>query len=142
MERCVRLSYRYHDVDLVELTATAWNGQFGGSTRLSTNHGELADAADVLIGFPASVKDTREVTFGAFGSESGGGAMAVNLTCTDRAGHCRLRLQIESDPVLREPPLERVELIAAFEPSALDRFVEQMRALDSSLSGSAVLQLA
>ena len=106
------------------------------------NHGDLADAADVLIGFPVNVVDTREVTFGAFGPESGGGAMAVKLTCIDRAGHCRLRLELESDPLQREPHLERVELIAAFEPSALDRFVEQMRALDSSLSGSAVLELA
>ena len=79
MERSVRLSYRYHDVDLVELTASAWNGEFGGSTRLYVHHGQLVDAAEILIGFPANFEDTREVTFGAFGPESGGGELAFCL---------------------------------------------------------------
>ena len=140
MERCVRLSYRYHDVHLVELTASAWNEEFGGSTRLYVGHEELTDAADILLGFPTNVEDTREVTFGAFGPEFGGGAMALRLSCPDRAGHCQLQLELQSDPLLRLP-MERVELIGAVEPAALDRFVEQMRILNSSLTGSAVLQL-
>ena len=83
-ERCVRLSYRFHDVHLVELTASAWNGEFGGSTRLYISDGKLADAADILPGFTANVDDTRGVTFGAFGPEFEGGAMALRLTCVDR----------------------------------------------------------
>ena len=142
MERSVRLSYRYHDDDLVELGVSAWNGEFGGSTRLYINHGELAEVANELIGFPSNVEDTRGVTFGAFGPESGGGAMALRFSCIDSAGHCRLQLKIESDPLLRESLIESVELIGAVEPAALDRFVEQMRVLNSSLAGSAVLHLA
>jgi hypothetical protein len=36
---------------------------------------------------------------------------------------------------------ERVEMLSAFEPAALDQFVTQMRELNSSLTGSAVLTL-
>jgi hypothetical protein len=138
MDRCVRLAYRYHDVDLVELTASAWNGKFGGSARLYVGHGELADAAETLIGFPVNTEDTRDVTFGSFGPESGGGAMFLKFSCVDRAGHCQLQLKLESDPILQSP-LECVELISGVEPAALDRFVEQLRILNSSLTGSAML---
>ena len=141
MDRCVRLDYRYHDVDLVELKASAWNGEFGGSARLYIGHGELADAAERLIGFPANTDDTRDVTLGSFGPESGGGAIFLKFFCIDRAGHCQLQLKLESDPILGSP-LERVELISAVEPAALDCFVEQMRILNSSLTGSAVLVFA
>lgn len=142
MDRCVRLTYRWHDSDLVEIIASAWNGEFGGSTRLYVGHGELAGAADLLLGFPESVEDTRELTFGTFGTEFGAGAMALSFSCTDRAGHCLMLLKIESDPIIQKPPLQRVELLGAVEPAALDLFVEQMRTLDSSLRGSAVLPFA
>ena len=142
MDRCVRLAYRYHDVDLVELAASAWNGEFGGSARLYIGHGELADAAERLIGFPADMADARDVAFGSFGPEFAGGAMVLNFSCIDRAGHCQLQLKLESDPLHRESQLERVELIGEVEPAALDRFVEQMRTLNSSLTGSAVLVFA
>jgi hypothetical protein len=68
--------------------------------------------------------------------------MVLKFSCIDRAGHCQLQLKLKSDPLLRESPLERVELIGAIEPAALDRFVEQMRTLNSSLTGSAVLLFA
>ena len=142
MERCVRLSYRYHDADLVELTAYAWSGTFGGTTRLYVGHGELASASDALTGFPANLDDEREVTFGAFGRDSGAGAVALKLTCIDRAGHCALHVTLESDPLLRDSPLDRVELCGAVEPAALNRFVDQMKILNTSLGGSAVLQFA
>src|SRR4051812_37662798 len=133
MDRSVRLTYRYHDVDLLELTASAWNGEFGGSTRLYIRHGQLAEAADLLAGFPESVEDFREVKFGEFGPQFGAGAIALQFSCSDRAGHCQLLLKLEADPIPKNPPLQRVEMSGAIEPSALDLFVEQMRTLDSSL---------
>jgi hypothetical protein len=141
MERSVRLSCGYHDVDVVELIASAWNGRFGGATRLWVGQGALSDAAAALAGFPVNLRDKREVTFGAFGAESGGGALVLGFSCVDGAGHCELQLKLESDPLHREAPLERVALISQVEPAAVDGFVEQMRTLSSSLTGSAVLHL-
>jgi hypothetical protein len=141
MDRCVRLSYRYHDVDVVELEVCAWNGSFGGSTCLYIGRGELADTATLLAGFPVGLEDRRDVTFGAFGSKSAGGAMNLRFSCIDGAGHCQLHVTIEADYDSRDLLAERVEMLCAFEPAALDHFVEQMRELNSSLTGSAFLAL-
>ena len=138
----VRLAYRYHDVDVVELNVSAWNGSFGGSTCLYVGQGDLADAAALLARFPINVEDKREVTLGAFGPNSAGGAMALQFSCRDGAGHCQLHITIEADFGLRDSLAERVELLSAIEPAALDQFVEQMRILNSSLTGSAVLVFA
>jgi hypothetical protein len=141
MDRCVRLSCRYHDVDVVELIVSAWNGSFGGSTRLWVGQGVLADVATRLAGFPMNLEDKREMTFGAFGPAFGGGAMTMQFACVDGAGHCRLHLTIEAEYDERDLFAERVEVLAPFEPAAVDKFVEQIRELNSSLTGSAVLTL-
>lgn len=142
MDRCLCLKYIYHDVDIVELSAWTWNGNFGGSTRLYVAQGYLDDAAALLAGFPADVQDKREIIFGAFGAGIAGGAMELKLSCSDSAGHSRLEIAIEADYPHRDARTERVELISAFEPAALDRFVDQMRLLGTSLEGSAVLTFA
>jgi hypothetical protein len=142
MDRCLRLTYRYHYVDVVELRVSAWNGSFGGSTCLYVGQSDLADAATLLLGFPNAVDDKREVTFGAFGPKLAGGAMELQFSCADGAGHARLDVTIEADYEGRDSRTERVELTSAFEPAALDQFVGQMRELDASLTGSAVLAFA
>ena len=141
MDRCVRLSYRYHDVDAVELEVFAWNGSFGGSTCLYIGQGELADTAKLLTGFPVSLADQRDITFGAFGPKFAGGAMSLNFSCIDGAGHCQLHVTIEAVYDSRDLMAGRVEMLCAFEPAALDQFVEQMRELNSALTGSASLAL-
>jgi hypothetical protein len=137
MDRCIRLAYRYHDLDVVELTVSAWNGSFGGSTRVWVGQGGLADAATLLADFPVSLEDKREVTFGAFA----GGAVTLQFACIDGAGHCRLRVTMEADYDRGNLLAEHVEMLCALEPAALDQFVKQMRELNSSLTGSAVLTL-
>jgi hypothetical protein len=126
MERAVRLSYCYHDIDVVELDASAWNGSFGGSTRLWVAQGKLSEIADSLVGFPANSCDTRGVTLGAFGPEFAGGAMYLGFSCIDSAGHCKVEINVEAD-FNREPTTERAELAGFFEPAALDRFVDELR---------------
>ena len=66
-----------------------------------------------LVGFPVGVEDQREVTFGAFGPNSAGGAMNLKLSCIDGAGHCRLHLLIEADCDSKDLLAERVEMHCA-----------------------------
>ena len=66
--------------------------------------------------------------------------MNLKFSCIDGAGHCQLHLAVEADYDRRDAA-ERVEMLCAFEPAALDQFVLQMRELNSSLRGSAVLAL-
>jgi hypothetical protein len=141
MDPCVQLTYWYHDTDVVELKVSAWNGTFAGSTCLYIGQGDLANIATQLAGFTVDLKDQRELTFGAFGPKFAGGAMTLGFSCVDGAGHCRLRLIIEADYDVQAPVAQRVEMLCAFEPAALDHFVQQMRELNSSLTGSAVLAL-
>ena len=142
MDRCVQLSYRYHDVDVVELKVSAWNGSFAGSTCLYVGQGDLADSAALLAGFPVGLEDRREVTFGAFGPQFAGGAMNLKFSCNDGACHCQLHLTIEAADYDQQDVLaERVEMFCAFEPAALDQFVEQVRELNTSLTGTALLPL-
>jgi hypothetical protein len=48
---------------------------------------------------------------------------------------------IKADFAQRASLAERVEMLCAFEPAALDEFAGQMRKLNSSLTGSAELAL-
>lgn len=105
MNRCLQIEYRYHDTDIIEVAIATWNGGFGGSTRLYVSHGELQNMADLLDGFPISVKDCREVTLGAFGPEFAGGALELHLSCCDAAGHSCLLVAVEAimKPGIRRP---------------------------------------
>ena len=67
--------------------------------------------------------------------------MNLKFSCIDGAGHCQLHVMIEADYDRGDLPAPRVEMLCAFEPAALDQFVEQTRELNSSLTGSAVLAL-
>lgn len=142
MDRCLRVTYRYHDTDVVEVEVSARNKSFSGSTCLYVGQGELGNVARLLTGFPTDVTDTREVVLGAFGLEYAGGAMKLQLSCSDGAGHCGLSIAIEADYKSRASRAERVELSTQIEPAALDLFVEQMHRLDTFLTGSAVLFFA
>lgn len=135
------MSYFYHDDDIVELRVSAWNGSFGGATCLYVGQGDLADTATLLAGFPVGLEDQREAMFGAFGPKFAGGAMKLKFACIDGAGHCQLHVTIEADYDRGELLAQRVEMLCAFEPAALDQFLEQMRELNSSLKGSAVLAI-
>ncbi len=141
MDRCVQLTCCYHDADVVELEVSAWNGAFAGLTRLYIGQGVLADTATLLAGFPVGLEDRRDVAFGAFGPKFASGAMNLNFSCIDGAVHCQLHLIIEADYDRQESLAQRVEMLCAFEPAALDQFVQQMRELNSSLEGSAMLAL-
>ena len=65
----------------------------------------------------------------------------MEFACVDRAGHCQLRVRIEDDCEGLASFTERVEMQCDLEPAALDEFVEQLRELNFSLAGSAVLRL-
>jgi hypothetical protein len=50
------------DADVAEILVTAWNGAFGGATRIYVGIGALKEVAEQLRGFPNAPTDTREVT--------------------------------------------------------------------------------
>jgi hypothetical protein len=60
----LRVTYLYHDVDVIEVRVTAGNERFRGSTNVYVETDGLLGAAAALKGFPNDHKDKREIMFG------------------------------------------------------------------------------
>ncbi len=135
MERGLKVQYRYHDNDILEVEVSASNGRFAGATALYVNRDELGRIADVTRGFPNSRSDERELTWGAFGSQFAGGAARLHVRCIDSAMHVQVSIQIE-DAV----GMQSAVVIANLEPAAIDHFIPQLRRIEEKLGGEAALK--
>jgi hypothetical protein len=88
MEKVLVISYLYHDGDILQLRVRAWNGRFGGDTKLYVGRDGLTAVANELRGFPRGKDDSRETVLGAFGSDSAGGAARLSFFVkVERAMH-------------------------------------------------------
>jgi hypothetical protein len=129
----------YRDSDLVKVRASAWNGAFGGAADVYVGRGRLGEIAEQLRGFPTSTSDNREVILGAFGAESAGGGMSINLRCVDRSGHAYVETKIESDWD-SEDRAQSATLRLPIEANAIDLFVDGLRRLDQGTAETAHLR--
>jgi hypothetical protein len=135
MKHSLRVQYLYHDNDILEIEVSASNGRFAGATALYINRDELSQSADVMRGFPNSRADKRELIWGAFGSESAGGAAQLQIRCIDSALHVQISIQIED-----ADGMQSAVVIAGLEPAAIDNFIPQLRQIEEKFSGEAVLE--
>jgi len=128
----------YKDVHLLEIRISAWNGSFGGSANVYVGLDQLTEVAEKLQRFPLSPSDVRELTLGAFGPESAGGAVSMRFYCGDRAGHTYVDSKIESacDPVGKA---QSVFMTVPIEPAAVDSFIQQLGQLGTDQAGQAFL---
>jgi len=143
----IKLSYLYHDVDVIEVRIVAQNPEFKASADVYVGIGQLNEVAAHIEGFPTNPQDTREVLLGAFGNNFAGGAARLEFFCKDMAGHSTVRVTIESDEERHRMPapsqIEKSEcavLYIDFEPAALDVFVAQLREIERTFEGSSVLK--
>ena len=134
----LQFSYLWHDLDVIELRIVAENIGFRGCAELYIEHGQLLEVAEILKGFPQHSKDSREVVLGAFGPGFAGGAVRLAFHCKDMAGHPAFWATIEAAP-LGSHKAECAEILVDFEPASLDRFLADLRTLDSELQGCASL---
>jgi hypothetical protein len=138
MDRGIQLMVTYRDVDMFQLNALAWNGEFGGTAKLYVAIGGLEEAAAQLSGFPRDPSDTREIVLGAFGPKTAGGGISMRFLCVDNAGHARVEVKMESDR-LNDERAQSVAVWLAVEAAATDRFVDDLRRLERDKSGTAAL---
>ena len=143
----IELRYLYHDADVIEVRIVAQNSRFRGSADVYIGTSCLIETAKAIEGFPANSQDTRDVTLGAFGNDFAGGAVRLEFFCKDIAGHSTVRITIESGE--QRPPepasgqiatLESTVLYVDFEPAGLDEFVAELKEIEQTLGGSAVLR--
>jgi hypothetical protein len=138
MEKALIISYAYHDVDILELRVSAWNGRFGGTTSLYVGRAELGNIVETMKGFPLDPRDERQVILGAFGAKFAGGAARLRFYCKDGAGHGMVEIQIEGDHSGRTVS-ESVTMGASIEPASIDLFLPKLDLIGKQLSGSAAL---
>jgi hypothetical protein len=134
----LQFCYLYHDYDVIEIRIIVGNGRFHASANAYVQAGGLSEAAATLDGFPTNASDARELVFGAFGAQSAGGAVRLQLSCWDLAGHARIRATVEDD-YRSENDTESAIVFIDFEPAALDEFVSALRHLEIDLKGCAEL---
>ncbi|HEY4355721.1 MAG TPA: hypothetical protein VGN16_08245 [Acidobacteriaceae bacterium] len=139
MPGAVEFRYQPYDMDMSDVTIRSSNGFFSGSAELYVSPGEPVEAASALRAFPASNADRRELVFGAFGSDSAGGAVRLEFFVRDLAGHVSVKITMEDAG--NRGYLQEVVLGADFEPSALDVFVAELSMLNGSAAGIATLAL-
>jgi hypothetical protein len=119
MNAGLKVTYLYHDGDIIEVRIVAENVSFRGSADVYVGTDVLLEAAAVLEGFPKDRQDTREV-------------------CKDGAGHTAFLAEIEED--YREQERAQCATVRVdFEPASLDRFLIELRQVEIEHRGTAVL---
>ena len=117
------------DDTYLKIRISAWNGSFGGEAAIYVDTVQPKETAAQLRGFPVSLSDVRELSFGKFGPKWAGGAASLRFYCINGSGHARLDAKIESD-YDQAGKAESVTMTLSIEPAALDRFVQGLDKLD------------
>jgi hypothetical protein len=134
----LKVTYLYHDVDVIKVQVTAQNTRYKGSADVYMGTDDLLEAADALNGFPKDCQDRREINFGAAGPKFAGGSVRLELYCKDLAGHTALRAVIEDD-YDQEDRAQSANIFVDFEPASLDRFLSELQRVELEHRGSADL---
>ena len=95
MNEGLKVSYLWHNVDVIEVRVTAENAEFRGAADVYVGIDGLLEATTLLAGFPTDSLDERTLVLGAWGKGFAGGFVRVEFHCMDGAGHAALRATIE-----------------------------------------------
>lgn len=134
MDKGIRLRFIWEDTDILEITFSAWNGEFGGVTKMYLEHGKLIEIASSLEGFPQSSKDERKFKLGDFRADGFGGA-TLRFYIKDLAGHPWVEASLHT-----ENHDQTVTLQAPLELAALDSFVSEVKKIEDEVDSTAFLR--
>src|SRR5437016_1546612 len=159
MDTGIQIQTIWCDADVTEIVVSAWNGTFGGVTRIYVGIGALKEAAEQLCGFPKSPTDIREVAFGQFdlkpvrvgqsNVDVFASGISMRFHCVNGAGHAYLDLRLQSENRGRtsvgpgERPnrtIQTVALVMRIEATAVDTFVQELLRLEATHAGTAHLR--
>ena len=140
MEPGLRIVVVEPDDDYLGIEIRAASGRFAGSARIYAGLNELSDFASEIAGFPKTPADQRKHEFGSSDAKAAGGYVCICFRCLDGAGHALLEVLIEDDDQLH--PAASAEFSLPVLAADLDRFVEDLHALERARQGAAVLRAA
>lgn len=138
MAEGLKVTYLWHDNDVLEVRLAAQNIEFRGTADVYIGTSGLGEIAAQLSGFPTSNTDRRVVALGAAGRGTAGGYAMLQFYCTDSAGHAECRATIEADHGNASVTQSAIVQVR-FEPAGLDAFLVQLRRVEKEHSGSASL---
>jgi hypothetical protein len=129
--------------EVLRLRVVVADGAFAGCTEVLENQDVLHELAVAIRGFPASASDRREITLGAFGPQSAGGAVRLVLLAQGLAARAVLEAEVEEEPTAGGVP-RTAHVRLRLEAAAIDEFVADLlgvaQALGSGTNGSAWLR--
>lgn len=131
----------WFDDDLLELRATASNGQFYGQTTFYAALDEAKKFASAIAGFPTSIGDVREYEFGSTGLSGYGGAK-IRLSCKDGRGHLTANISIHELSTNNDKNIQSAVVVLCSDPASIDTFVEELRRLQLTVGEKARLSNA
>lgn len=141
MERRLNFEVIWSDQDAIEAVFSCSNGNFSGRAEIYLSRQAFSELADVLRGFPSGGTDSREVELGTFDSSHADGGVKMKFRCSDALGHAVVEIKLRGDGSEGLGELESVALRIPIEPAAVDSFVQQLMAMDSTIGASASLPM-
>lgn len=142
VENGIHLEVIWFDQDVIEIVLSCSNGRFSGQAEIYLSHSDLSEFADGLRGFPRNLSDSRNIELGTFNPRHADGGIRMKFTCPDFTGRAVVETRLRGDAceALGEP--ESVALRIPIEPAAIDSFVQQLAAVNSTIGASAMLPMA
>jgi hypothetical protein len=132
----------WFDQDLVEIIVRCSNGYFAGTAEIYVSREQLSELADALHGFPSSVSDIRNIELGTFNPDHADGGLKMRVYCTNFSGNAGADIKLRGDRCKELGEVESVALRMRIEPSAIDSFVQQLKAMNATIGATAFLALA
>jgi hypothetical protein len=133
----LKLEVVWKDEHMQELRLSAANTNFAGQVSFYVSHDEPAVLAKHLEGFPNNEDDVREYELGGANLPGYGGAR-IRLYCKDWSGHLALQITIYKNP-LDKDCVESATVRLLSEPSAIDRFVDELKSMQANVGDVAAL---
>jgi len=136
MDPGLELQLIWSEDDLYMFQCRALSGAFSGMAEFYAPRTTPKRLADALEGFPKEVGERRELELGTLDPASDLGGVRLSLGMP-HAGAATLRVELRNGWAERQ---ETAEVVLFVEPSAIDEFVRQLRAMRLEQGSGARLQ--
>ena len=128
----------YKDSDLIETRIFACNHNFSGSVNVYHEPDGIKKLSNMIKGFPKTCKDNINYEAGYLESYAYCG---LYFYCIDSSGHTavRVKMQESAGSESRIEAINEVSLELLYDPSALDLFQHELKAMAAKNEGTAIL---
>lgn len=142
IESGIYLEVIWFDQDVIEIVFSCSNRRFSGQAEIYLSHEDLSEFAHGLRGFPRSVSDSCNFELGTFNPSHADGGIKMMFGCPDSSRRAVVEIRLRGDACVALGEPESVALRIPIEPAAIDSFVQQLAAVDSTIGAGASLAMA